>query len=222
MSWKLRHAGSPKAIEGLTLTQIVEGLADDKFDASDEVLGPGDKKWLAIDMHPKLEEIASEMDEARNKKVEGEDPEEQRIDMNPLIDVCLVLLVFFILATTMSVLESVLDIPQSKMDKVGKVKQVKQSDIISSTIMVYAVKEGGKTVVKLENKPVPIEDLQAHLDSHVKETRKLELIINAQGVEWETVVAIIDAAGSVGIKKVQFLKSAAGGAGAPAAPAPGG
>src|SRR5262249_41931193 len=152
-----------------------------------------------------------------NKVVEGEDSEEQRIDMNPLIDVCLVLLVFFILATAMSVLEKVLDIPQSKMDKVGKVKVVNQADIISSTIMIEATKEGGRTVVKIEGKPVPIENLQNNLDSMVKETRKLELIIKAQGVEWETIVAIIDAAGGVGIKKVQFLKQ--GGDAAPTAPA---
>jgi biopolymer transport protein ExbD len=86
-------------------------------------------------------------------------------------------------------------------------------DIISSTIMVKAFKDNGRTVVTIENKPVPLEELQNHLDSHVKDTRKLELIIDAQGVEWETVVAIIDAAGGVGIKKVQFLKH---GGGAPA------
>jgi biopolymer transport protein ExbD len=206
MTWKLRHAGSPQFLDGLTLTQIVEGLADDKFSPSDEVLGPGDQRWTTIESHPQLQDIVAEMEEAQNRVVEEEDADEQRIDMNPLIDVCLVLLVFFILATTMSILEKVLDIPQSKTERVGNIRKVRMEDIISSTIMVKAYKEAGKTVVKLEDKPVPIEDLQNHLDSHVRDTRKLELLIDAQGVEWETVVAIIDAAAGVGIKKVQFLK----------------
>lgn len=214
MSWKVRHAGSPKPVEGLSLGQIVEGLQDEKYDPADEIMGPGDRQWVTIDTHPKLAELVYEMDEARDKVVEGEDPEEQRIDMNPLIDVCLVLLVFFILATALSVMEKVLDIPQSKQEQAGKVRVVKQEDIISSTIMIQALKEGGRTVVKIENKPVPIENLQNNLDAMVKDTRKLELIIEAQGVEWETIVAIIDAAGAVGIKKVQFLKKAGG----PAAP----
>lgn len=206
MSWKLRHAGSPQFISGLSMAQIVEGLADDKFDTSDEVFGPGDTRWTPIESHPKFQEIVAEIEEARNRVIAEEDADEQRIDMNPLIDVCLVLLVFFILATTMSILEKVLDIPQSKAERVGNIRKVKMEDIISSTIMVKAYKEGGKTVVKLEDKPVPIEDLQTYLDSHVRDTRKLELLIDAQGVEWETVVAIIDAAAGVGIKKVQFLK----------------
>jgi biopolymer transport protein ExbD len=210
MSWRIRHQGSPKAVEGLSLVHIVEGLQDEKWDLADEVMGPGDRRWYSIDAHPQLESVAAEIDEARNRTIDEDDPEEQRIDMNPLIDVCLVLLVFFILATTLTILEKVLDIPGNKSEKPGQVKVVKQEDIISTTLMVKAFKQGGKTIVMVEDKVVPIEDIQPNLDRFVKDTRKLDMIIDAQGVDWSTIVAIIDAAGGVGIKKVQFLKKPGG------------
>ena len=50
---------------------------------------------------------------AINEQVEHE-VDDNNIDMNPLIDVCLVLLVFFILATTMSVMEKVMKLPSNK------------------------------------------------------------------------------------------------------------
>ena len=121
------------------------------------------------------------------------------------------LLVFFILATAMSVLEKVLDIPESKMEKAGKVRVVKCEDVISTTIMVMPRKEGGQTVIKLGDKPVALENVQNHLDALMMDgSPSGEMIIEAEGVEWEVIVALIDAAGGVGIRKVQFVKKQGG------------
>jgi biopolymer transport protein ExbD len=207
MSWRLRHAGSPKAVGGLTLTQIAQGLADDRFDTSDEVLGPGERRWLPIEAHPKLEQLASELDEARTRKVDAEDPEEQRIDMNPLIDVCLVLLVFFILATTMSVLERVMNIPQSRAQATTWPTPRTYAEVREFSILVKAVKENGTTVIRLEDRVVPLGELQSHLASQMGATHRTELLIAAEGVEWATVVSIMDAASGAGIRRVQFLKT---------------
>ena len=38
MSWKIRHEGSPKSMEGLTPAQVVEGLQDGLWEATDEVM----------------------------------------------------------------------------------------------------------------------------------------------------------------------------------------
>ena len=38
MSWKIRHEGSPKAVENLTLDQIIEGLQDGLWEVTDEVI----------------------------------------------------------------------------------------------------------------------------------------------------------------------------------------
>src|SRR5262249_59616672 len=110
MPWRVRPQGSPQTVDNLSLQQVVEGLEDERWETSDLILGPNDKQWVPIDSHPQLAEISLELEAALVEK-EPIDPEEQRIDMNPLIDVCLVLLVFFILATTMSVIEKVLTVP---------------------------------------------------------------------------------------------------------------
>ena len=58
MSWQIRHEGSPRALEGLTLPDIVQGLQDGAWEPTDEVRGPGDNRWVAIENHPQLAEVA--------------------------------------------------------------------------------------------------------------------------------------------------------------------
>ena len=210
MSWKLRHQGSPKTIDNLTPQKIVEGLQDGLWEGTDEVMGPNDKKWVTIESHPLFEDIAYEIEEAQ-KEPYIEDPEEQRIDMNPLIDVCLVLLVFFILATTMQVLEKVINVPQSQSEQPGEVTEVRLEDVINFTIMVKVYPgEGGQPVYEVEGRPVPESELQNRFEQFVKDSRKTEMIIEARGVSWGTVVKVIDAAGGARIKKIHFAASRGG------------
>src|SRR5436189_5274480 len=96
MSWQLRHEGSPQALKGLTLQQIANGLRDGQWEPTDEVMGPDDKAWQAIENHPALAELAEELEAPPVKRHD----EGTHLDMNALIDVCLVLLIFFILTTT--------------------------------------------------------------------------------------------------------------------------
>src|SRR5262245_38710805 len=96
MPWQLRHQGSPQAVTGLSLQQIAEGLRDGLWETTDEVMCPSDQVWQAIENHPALAELAEE--------IEAPPPlhrdEGTHLDFNALIDVCLVLLIFFILTTT--------------------------------------------------------------------------------------------------------------------------
>src|SRR5437773_824009 len=48
-TWQIRHQGSPRIVQGLHWVEIVEGLRDGLWEPTDEVLGPGDKSWLAIE-----------------------------------------------------------------------------------------------------------------------------------------------------------------------------
>ena len=215
MSWKVRHQGSPQYVE-VTLQQLVHGLQDGQWEGSDEVVGPGEKVWTPIEKHHLLEETFSEIEEIeRESHKEPEDLEEQRIDMNPLIDVCLVLLVFFILATTLRVLEKVLNMPQNKGDALGKIREVNEEQVKEFMIQVHAYREGPRQVVKIGETEVPQDDLERALRRFVRETRKNELVIDAKDVEWGLIVRIIDAAAGARIQKVHFK---AGAGGTPVAP----
>ena len=101
MSWSVRHEGSPRVIEGLTVEQIAEGLRENSWETTDEVRGPNDAEWRPLENHPQFAELAFELEPPPRR--EGDD--ETRLDMNPLIDVCLVLLIFFMLTTTYAALQ---------------------------------------------------------------------------------------------------------------------
>src|SRR6266852_8119607 len=113
MTWKIRHEGSPRSIDGLSPTQVVEGLQDGLWEPTDEVMGPEDADWKPIETHPDYAEVAADLEPPPAKVYE----DETRLDMNPLIDVCLVLLIFFILTTSYAALQKVLDMPGVDVNK---------------------------------------------------------------------------------------------------------
>lgn len=202
MTWKIRHEGSPRAIEGLTLPQVLEGLRDGLWEPTDEVMSPDDRQWVALESHPQLAETVADL-EPPPPKVHDD---ETRLDMNPLIDVALVLLIFFILTTTYETIRKVLDMPRATAENVAKLTQVTPDKVKQVMIKVTARIENGQTVVKVEEQVVPIAEVANALKQYVKSTRKTELLIDADDqVDWEAVVAIQDAAKGAGIQKAYFL-----------------
>src|SRR2546430_2569540 len=93
-TYKLRHEGSPRSLEGLAPAQVLEGLQEGLWDATDEVMGSNETQWRAIEQHPQFADAVTEQTLEHEPDHEGE----THIDMNPLI-VALVLLIFFILVT---------------------------------------------------------------------------------------------------------------------------
>src|SRR4051812_31415454 len=96
MAWQVRHEGSPRVVRDLTAQQIVDGLRDGLWEPTDEVQGPGEARWRAIEAHPQFAEAALDLE----TPPPAHPPEATSLDMNALIDVCLVLLIFFILTTS--------------------------------------------------------------------------------------------------------------------------
>jgi biopolymer transport protein ExbD len=201
MSWTVRHQGSPRQVEGLSLAQVIEGLHDGQWDSTDEVKGPTDQSWTTIEGHPQLVDVVHDLDPLEIVHVE----EQTHIDMNALIDVCLVLLIFFILTTSYQTLEKVLAMPKSKMDDPGAVKVVAQERVENYMILVKARKEGANSVIWVEGEKVPEEQLKAVLSREARKAKKQELLLDADGVDYGTVIKIIDAAGGANIEQVHFL-----------------
>ena len=202
MTWKIRHQGSPRSIEGLTPAQVVEGLQDGLWETTDEVMGPQDSDWLAIENHPVFAEAAADIDLPPPRTHE----DESRLDMNPLIDVCLVLLIFFILTTSYAALQQVLDMPGTSNKNVrGKLEKTKE-EVAQVTIKVTAKMENGKPAIYVEDDKVDLEDLAGALKRFVKSTHKTEVLLDADGdVDWATIIAIQDAAKGAGIQHFHYL-----------------
>jgi biopolymer transport protein ExbD len=202
MSWKIRHEGSPQAMEGLSLAQVVEGLQDGLWEPTDEVMGPDETEWQAIENHPQLAELAVDLEPPPRRHEE----DETRLDMNPLIDVALVLLIFFILTASYQALQKVVAAPGMTARELKGPPIKTKAQVAKYMIKVDVKQENGKPVVYVEDKAVPEEQLQAELASYVRTTRKTEMVLNIEpGVDFGTAIMVQDAAKGAGIEQAAYL-----------------
>jgi biopolymer transport protein ExbD len=198
MTWKIRHEGSPRSIEGLSLTQVLEGLQDGLWEPTDEVQGPDDPDWVAIENHPQLAEAAADLEPPPPRTYD----DETRLDMNALIDVCMVLLVFFILTTSYVALQKRLELPGVTGGEVG-LPVVTEKEVAEQMIHVVVKMEDGKPVFRVEKKVVPEERLLAELKGFVRQTSRTRLLLEHDfDVPHGAVVAVQDAAKGAGMERV--------------------
>jgi biopolymer transport protein ExbD len=211
MTWKIRHQGSPQSVQGLTLAEIIVGLRDGVWEPTDEVMGPNDHQWVVIENHPNLIEVAADIEPPPPRHHE----DETRLDMNALIDVCLVLLIFFILTTTYDLfLQKVVPMSQTKAQKDNI--EVSADQVEKFMIQVQAHQQGKKCTIYVENKELPVwqeatqevnrERLKDTLEDWVRRTNKREMLFEAVGISWGTAIAIQDAAKGAGINQIHYWK----------------
>lgn len=212
MSWQIRHQGSPRSVAGLSLGDIAAGLRDGAWDTTDEVKGPGETTWRPIENHPQLADLAAELEQPRPRHRD----EGTHLDMNALIDVCLVLLIFFILTTTYAAaVQKVVPLPAIKADG-KKARPVKLEEIKKRMIrLVVARDKAGVPVVRLENQNIAVfapdgaldhDKLRDAIKPYTKgEDGKTEIIFDAKDISWGHAIAIQDAAKSAGIRTIHYL-----------------
>jgi biopolymer transport protein ExbD len=213
MAWQLRHEGSPKVVKDLTFTRIVEGLRDGQWNVTDEVLAPGDKAWRAIENHPQFAELMEDWEAVPPRRHE----EPTSLDLNAMIDVCLVLLIFFILTTTyQNLVQKVVPLPLAKGDGTNA-KRVRIDDVKNKMIRVQAqLDKAGNPVVRVDNqnvnvladdgKGIDVDRLASVLRPLVRgDDRKTEILLDAKEITWEHVIQIQDGARSAGIQTVHHL-----------------
>lgn len=197
-TWQVRHEGSPQTIDGMTLQEVVEGLQEARWEPTDEVRGPDDADWVAIENHPLLEEIAADIEPAPPRGFDGE----SHVDMNALIDVCLVLLVFFIITTSYAALTKRLDNPDVSDSKIGP-PVVKKEEANLYMVHVILKFSGEKTTYLVEGQPVEPHLLTSTFRRQVGTTGKTILLLEHDGeVPHGAVVRVQDAAKGAGMTKV--------------------
>ena len=173
MTWKIRHEGSPQAVEGLSLEEVLQGLADGNWEPTDEVMGPNDTTWRKLEEHLQFAEIASELQPPPPRHYGDEDA---HVDMNALIDVCMVLLIFFILTTSYAALQSRLESPDvaPQDDKAVRVVDDKEA---AQGIRVAVVMEKNEPVIKIEGNRVKAGEVEAELKKLVRTSKKTTLYL---------------------------------------------
>jgi biopolymer transport protein ExbD len=185
------------------MAQVVEGLREGLWETTDEVMGPDDKHWISIESHPQLAETAADIEPPEAKIRE----DEARLDMNPLIDVALVLLIFFILTTSYAALQKLLDVPaETTQNADAPLRSVKEK-VDRLMIKVRAREENGNPVFYVENERVDESGLGPALTRYAKASKKTQILIDADDdIDWGSVVAIQDAAKEAGIEHASYLR----------------
>src|SRR5437763_4556951 len=199
-NWLVRPEGSPTASALPSAEAVLAGLRDGVYTSTDEVKGPADRDWVAIEAHPRFEEACADLEGPA-----PEHPDETHLDMNPLIDVCLVLLIFFILTITYESLKRVIEVPEAATEqKPGP--RINYPDYKDRVVLVQARMEGDKAVIKVEGKETPLEQVFDRIKEAFgtkKAVGTREMILDVEGaVPWGVLTALMDAAKGNKVDKI--------------------
>jgi biopolymer transport protein ExbD len=198
-NWKMRLEGSPEFQDGLAPEQIIAGVVEGQWEPTDEVMGPGDTAWKSLETHPHFAEAMADFEPPDPPP----HPDETRLDMNPLIDVALVLLIFFILTTTYEELRKKFPPPNASRERIEQA--IADDRLREYTIRVKVTQESGKPVIRVENEVVPENELQEKIKYWKDKTGQPRLAVEMdKNAPWKTFMAIQDAA--AGAKIVETIR----------------
>jgi len=190
-AWQVRKEGSPEVYTLPTEADVLTGLRDGNFVPTDEVKGPDDTDWQWLETHPTFAEAALDVEPPPGATVD-----ETHLDMNPLIDVCLVLLIFFILTITYASLERALEVPNDQSDEKGA-KTIDYKDIKDKVFRVIVKMDGERPVIKIDNKEVPHDKdkIFKEMENIINSTGRKQMLLDIdRDVPWGIETDILDAA----------------------------
>jgi biopolymer transport protein ExbD len=194
-AWQVRLEGSTTVYSLPTEAEVLTALLDGNFVPTDEVKGPSDATWQPLEAHPAFADAALGIEAPR-----PEPKDETQLDMNPLIDVCLVLLIFFILTITYATLERAIAVPDDNADdKASKQIRVDDPNVKDRIFIVTAKMDGERPVIKMgvkgALKEVALEQVFTEMQSLINSTGRREMILDIEkDVPWGVETVILDAA----------------------------
>jgi biopolymer transport protein ExbD len=195
-TWRIRYEGSNATVEVASAARVVEGLREGEWETTDFVRGDGDNAWIPIDEHPTFADAAAELEQPH-----GQHPDETRLDMNPLIDVALVLLIFFILTTTYSSLRRAIEVPAESENKQSQPSP--PQDLENRTFHVTCWMEDGKPTIKIEEKVIETKNLEKEVKDFVRASGRKEMLLEVDGrVPWGVEASIHDAAKAADVHQI--------------------
>jgi biopolymer transport protein ExbD len=192
MSWQVRKEGSEQVYSLPTEEDVLTALRDGNFVPTDEVKGPGEELFQPLETHPAFAEAALDVEPPL-----GETADETHLDMNPLIDVCLVLLIFFILTITYASLERAVSVPEDAPDEEKAAQKIDYKEIKDRVFKVIVKMDGERPVIKIEGKEVPNDKdkIFKEMESVINATGRREMVLDIdRDVPWGVETDILDAA----------------------------
>jgi biopolymer transport protein ExbD len=200
-NWEVRLAGTTASFSVSGPKAVLEGLQNGDWDPSDEVRTPSSELFQPIEEHPVFREIVAEMAPPPSEK-----PDETHLDMNPLIDVALVLLIFFILTTSYASLKRAIDLPPAPDPEAGTTREVvKKEEIEDRSFRMKITMDGEKPIIRLEERVVLEDEINQVVRDHVQATGRKELFLSvSDDVPWGIEAKVYDAAKGAGVRQIYW------------------
>lgn len=196
--WQVRPEGSENPIVLSSSADVMTGLREGIFRPTDDVKGPNDAAWTTIESHHDFEEAAEELEPMPPES------DDSHLDMNPLIDVCLVLLIFYILTITVASLERAIDVPETTPEGATS-KPLDYKDIKDQVFRVTAKMDLENLVLLIEKEPVKLDELEDKMKRIIEKSGRKQMLLDIDGnVPWGTQTAILDAAKGNGVHKILY------------------
>lgn len=197
-TWLVRLAGDPTPRQLDDPHKVLDGVRDGEWEPSDEVRGPGETLWRPVEEHPAFADAIADMGPPP-----PEPPDETHLDMNPLIDVALVLLVFFILTATVTSLRRTIDLPPPQSEESAQPVPVEQ--ILDRIFRVQVRMDGDKPVVEIEKRAIVYDNLEKEMADVVRGTGRKEMVLHAaDDVSWDIFVQVQGAANKAGVRTIHI------------------
>ena len=196
--FNVRPQGSPEFVEGVSAEDILDGVKEGLWEPTDEVTGPGETEWQPLELHPVFAGAMADFEPPPPPPPE----DETRLDFNPLIDVALVLLIFFMLTATYEQLRKEFTPPPTEREKTQGPKKT-DNDIKKFAIRVTAKMENDQLVYRVENEVVAEDDVEAKFKEWMEKTKYSALAMEIDPkVPGHAVVKIQDAAAGAKISEI--------------------
>ncbi|MEY4947329.1 MAG: hypothetical protein RIR22_2030 [Planctomycetota bacterium] len=191
--WDLRNYDSDSKSILLESIEIQNLIVSGLISINDEIRKEGETTWKTFLDYP-------EFDDTFSVKSSIKHDEDENIDMNALIDVCLVLLVFFILLTSYTKLVQHLEAAKTNPD--SKIPSITTTQADQKTKVVIKT-EAGKTLFYINEQVVESENLTTALKASARKLKSKDLILfYSDDVPYQAVISIQDAARAADFQQI--------------------
>lgn len=191
--WDLRKHDSDSKSILLESIEIQDLIVSGLISINDEIRKEGETTWKTFLDYP-------EFDDTFSVKSSIKHDEDENIDMNALIDVCLVLLVFFILLTSYTKLVQHLEAAKTNPD--SKIPSITTTQADQKTKVVIKT-EAGKTLFYINEQVVESENLTTALKASARKLKSKDLILfYSDDVPYQAVISIQDAARAADFQQI--------------------
>lgn len=217
--WNLRQRGSDRVLGSLTTEQVRTAIYQGRLQGEDGALRTGQSDWQQLAVIDEFEAVVAGTEQRRRVPPA---PEDEGIDMTPMIDVTFLLLIFFMITASFH-LQKGLDFPPGETEDASEsVAAVGPAALANRIVLEIGI--GDEFFMKdiandSRSSQIPPEELIQRLREESLQKREDQLmIVPHELASNEAVVLAIDSAAQAGILKVSVADIVTESLGVPATP----